>query len=40
VGAPFEGSFILLTVAMLCFWILLLDFRAEPKRLEPEAGDS
>ncbi|MEZ2141506.1 hypothetical protein AAE026_04195 [Bradyrhizobium sp. DN5] len=37
-GAAFEGSFILLTVALMCFWILLLDFRAEPKRLEAEGA--
>lgn len=33
-GGPFEGSFILLVVALICFWIVLLDFRAEPERLE------
>ncbi|MDD1516313.1 hypothetical protein DCG74_29115 [Bradyrhizobium sp. WBAH42] len=33
-GAPIEGTFILLASALICFWILLLDFRAEPKRLE------
>ncbi|WP_245452240.1 hypothetical protein [Bradyrhizobium forestalis] len=33
-GAPFEGSFILLVISLICFWIVLLDFRAEPKRLE------
>jgi hypothetical protein len=35
-GHTIEGSFTLLIVAMTCFWILLLDFRAEPGRLEPE----
>ncbi|KYG98846.1 hypothetical protein SE91_10305 [Bradyrhizobium sp. DOA1] len=35
-GAPFEGSFILLVIALVCFWIVLLDFRAEPKRLEQD----
>lgn len=33
-GTPFEGSFILLIIALIGFWILLLDFRAEPTRLE------
>ncbi|MDA9501016.1 hypothetical protein XI05_26750 [Bradyrhizobium sp. CCBAU 11357] len=33
-GAPIEGTFILLVTALICFWIVLLDFRAEPKRLE------
>ncbi|MCP3401043.1 hypothetical protein [Bradyrhizobium sp. CCGB20] len=36
VGTQLEGSFMLLIVALICFWILLLDFRAEPKRLEME----
>ena len=36
-GRAFEGSFILLIIALIGFWILLLDFRAEPKRLETEA---
>lgn len=35
-GHTFEGGFGLLIVALTCFWILLLDFRAEPTRLEPE----
>jgi hypothetical protein len=35
-GHTIEGSFTLLIIAMACFWILLLDFRAEPGRLEPE----
>jgi hypothetical protein len=35
-GHTFEGGFSLLIVALACFWILLLDFRAEPMRLEPE----
>ncbi|OKO90748.1 hypothetical protein AC629_04050 [Bradyrhizobium sp. NAS80.1] len=35
-GRTFEGGFGLLIVAMTCFWILLLDFRAAPTRLEPE----
>ncbi|RXH39098.1 hypothetical protein XH94_20625 [Bradyrhizobium zhanjiangense] len=39
-GAAFEGSFILLTVALMCFWILLLDFRAEPKRPEARIVES
>jgi hypothetical protein len=33
-GAPFEGSFILLVIALICFWIVLIDFCAEPRRLE------
>ncbi|WP_456748786.1 hypothetical protein [Bradyrhizobium sp. USDA 4354] len=33
-GGALEGSFILLVIALICFWIVLLDFRAEPKRLE------
>lgn len=35
-GHTFEGGFNLLIVALTCFWILLLDFRAEPMRLELE----
>ncbi|MCK1683003.1 hypothetical protein IVA87_27275 [Bradyrhizobium sp. 147] len=35
-GAMIEGTFALLVVSLSCFWILLLDFRAEPKRLETE----
>ena len=35
-GHTVEGSFTLLIVALTCFWILLLDFRAEPVRREPE----
>jgi hypothetical protein len=35
-GHTIEGSFTLLIIAMACFWILLLDFRAGPGRLEPE----
>lgn len=38
-GNPLEDSFILLFAALMCFWILLLDFRAEPRRLEPDAVD-
>lgn len=34
-GHTVEGSFTLLVVALTCFWILLLDFRAEPMRREP-----
>ncbi|OPY93848.1 hypothetical protein A5906_24075 [Bradyrhizobium sacchari] len=34
-GHTVEGGFILLIVALATFWILLLDFRAEPMRLEP-----
>lgn len=34
VGTTLEGSFILLAVALICFWILLLDFRAGPERPE------
>lgn len=33
-----EGTFILLVAALICFWILLLDFRAEPTRLEMEGA--
>lgn len=39
-GTAFEGSFILLIIALTSFWILLLDFRAEPKRLETEDSRS
>ena len=39
-GWAFEGSFILLIIALISFWILLLDFRAEPKRLETEGAQS
>lgn len=39
-GAPFEGSFILLIIGLISFWILLLDFRAEPTRLETEGVNS
>jgi hypothetical protein len=35
-GHTFGGGFGLLIVALTCFWILLLDFRSEPMRLEPE----
>ncbi len=35
-GHSIEGGFSLLMVALACFWILLLDFRAEPTRLEPD----
>jgi hypothetical protein len=35
-GHTFEGGFGLLIVALTFFWILLLDFRAEPMRLESE----
>lgn len=37
-GTTLEGTFVLLIVALICFWILLLDFRAEPKRLEMEGA--
>jgi len=37
-GTAFEGSFILLIIALTSFWILLLDFRAGPKRLENWRG--
>lgn len=37
-GTALEGTFILLIVALMCFWILLQDFRAEPKRLEMEGA--
>ncbi|WP_245444159.1 hypothetical protein [Bradyrhizobium sp. Y36] len=33
-----EGTFVLLVAALICFWILLLDFRAEPERLEMEGA--
>ncbi|XUJ34676.1 hypothetical protein ACQ5SK_00830 [Bradyrhizobium japonicum] len=39
-GTAFEGSFILLIIALTSFWILLLDFRAEPKRLETKDSRS
>ncbi|MBB4368823.1 hypothetical protein GGD63_001602 [Bradyrhizobium sp. cir1] len=35
-GHTVEGGFILLIVALACLWILLLDFRAEPMRLEAQ----
>lgn len=35
-GITIEGGFVQVAVALMCFWILLLDFRAEPKRLGPE----
>ncbi|MGY4623623.1 hypothetical protein [Bradyrhizobium sp. USDA 4486] len=38
-GMAFEGSFILLIIGLICFWILLLDFRAEPVRLETKRAD-
>ncbi|MBR0957640.1 hypothetical protein [Bradyrhizobium japonicum] len=34
VGTSLGDSFILLFSALMFFWVLLLDFRAEPKRLE------
>lgn len=34
----FEGSFILLIIGLICFWILLFDFRAEPTRLEASSA--
>lgn len=39
-GMVFEGSFILLIIALACFWILLLDFRAAPERLETAGAQS
>ncbi|WP_244623395.1 hypothetical protein [Bradyrhizobium sp. MOS001] len=39
-GTAFEGSFILLIIALTSFWILLLDLRAVPKRLETEGAQS
>ncbi|MCP3445287.1 hypothetical protein [Bradyrhizobium sp. CCGUVB14] len=33
-GITIEGGFVQVAVALMCFWILLLDFRAEPTRLE------
>lgn len=35
-GITIEGGFVQVAVALMCFWILLLDFRAAPKRLEQE----
>lgn len=35
-GITIEGGFVQVAVALMCFWILLLDFRAEPNRLGPE----
>jgi hypothetical protein len=32
-GVAFEGSFVLLAVALVCFWTVLLDFRGEPEEL-------
>ena len=40
VGTPLEGSFILLFVSLICFWILLLDFRDQPNRLELKGAQS
>ncbi|WP_375313928.1 hypothetical protein WHZ77_12440 [Bradyrhizobium sp. A5] len=40
VGHSIEGSYLLLFAATACFWILLLDFRAEPKRLDQQAADA
>ena len=40
VGTTLEGSFILLIASLTCFWILLLDFRADPNRLESEGMQS
>jgi len=39
-GRTFEGGFGLLIVALTCFWILLLDFRAKSERLDPEGMNS
>jgi hypothetical protein len=39
VGHSLEGSYLLLVVATACFWILLLDFRAEPIRLDQQVAD-
>ncbi|MEH2486571.1 hypothetical protein [Bradyrhizobium sp. AZCC 2230] len=36
-GTTIEGGFVQLAVALACFWILLLDFRTEPERLERKA---
>jgi hypothetical protein len=30
-----EGGFVQIAVALVCFWILLLDFRSTPKRAQP-----
>ena len=35
-GITIEGGFVQVAVALMCFWILLLDFRAEPTRLEQQ----
>ena len=35
-GHTIEGTFTLLIISLTCFWILLLDFRAEPRRLDLE----
>lgn len=37
-GTALEGTFILLIAALMCFWILLQDFRGEPKRLDMEGA--
>jgi hypothetical protein len=37
-GHTIDGSFTLLIIALACFWILLLDFRADPGCLEPEGA--
>jgi len=40
VGTTLEGSFILLFVSLICFWILLLDFRDQANRLELKGAQS
>ena len=37
-GTTIEGGFVQLAVALMCFWIMLLDFRAEPTRLAQQQG--
>jgi len=37
-GHTIEGSFSLLIISLTCFWVLLLDFRADPRRIEPEGA--
>ena len=37
-GTTMEGGFVQLAVALMCFWIMLLDFRAEPTRLAQQGA--
>jgi hypothetical protein len=37
-GITIEGGVVQVAVALMCFWIMLLDFRAEPERLQRKAA--